>query len=128
MQGKGSKNKGANGEREFASLLVSYGFEARRQGRQFFNMDGSREHQDVEHNVPGIHFEVKRCERVEIEKWIKQAEDEVVNQGEERMPVVAWRRNRKPWRVAMDADDFLFILTDYLRLLEKESQNESLSP
>lgn len=103
-------------------MLTSFGFEARRMGRQFYNMDGSREHQDVEHNVPFLHFEVKRCEKVETEKWIAQATRDAEGG---RLPVVAYRRNKRPWRVVMDGSDFLRIMRLLTILLRKERGAEA---
>lgn len=101
--GKYAKQKGAAGEREFAALLREFGFEGQRQGRQFFRSDG-REHEDVEHNVKGIHFEVKRTkEKLDVPAAFRQARLE----KPDRIPAVAWRANRQPWRIIQDAEDWL---------------------
>jgi hypothetical protein len=52
---------------------------------------------------PDVHWEVKRCERVSIDRWCDQA----ANAARGLTPIVAWRRNRQPWRVAMLLDDYL---------------------
>lgn len=105
---KYNKAKGAQGEREFAALLREYGFIAWRQGKQFFRGEG-REHEDVEHDVPGIHFEVKRTkEKLDIPAAFRQARAE----KPDKVPVVAWRGNRQPWRVIMDAEDWLEIMRE----------------
>ena len=90
-----SRRKGANGERDFRDLLRSHGFTCER--------DGS-ERGDLIHNVPGVHFEVKRCETLALPKWSRQAE---VDAGEGEVPVVAYRKSRQPWRVDLDAEEFL---------------------
>ena len=52
-------------------------------------------------DVPGYAIEVKRAERFRSE-WIEQAERQARELG--RMPVLAWRTNRKPWRVMVMFD------------------------
>lgn len=94
-----SKVKGKVGEREFAEFLRNHGFEARR-GQQF---SGSPESPDVISNIPNIHWEVKRVERLNIEKAMKQA----ITDAGTLQPVVAHRRNLGEWMVTMKAEDFL---------------------
>ncbi len=106
--GKYQKAKGAEGEREFARVLVAHGYTASRGGYQRGSQGTpQRDHDDVKHNVPGIHFEVKRTkERLDVPAAFRQARREKPN----LTPVIAWRSNRQPWRVIMDAEDFLAIL------------------
>lgn len=89
-----SRRKGADAEREFRDVLRSHGFFAERDGR----LDA-----DLAHDVPGVHFEVKRRERLEINEWISQAERDAGG----KTPVVAFRRSRQPWRVIVPADEYL---------------------
>ena len=98
-----SRKKGAVGELEFSKVLKSFGVEARR-GQQF---SGGGDSPDVVHNIPGIHFEVKRVERLDIPAWIEQAQ----NDAGPSLPVVASRRNRGKWIAMIDMDDFLRFLT-----------------
>ena len=95
-----SRAKGARGEREFAAFLRELGAEARR-GQQY---SGSPDSPDVVHNLPGLHFEVKRCERWEPEKWYLQA---VRDAGPDEVPVVAMKKNRGRWLVLLDAEAFV---------------------
>lgn len=108
MDGRASKNKGARGEREFAAKLVEHGIDARRHGKQFYEQDGSREHADVDHNLPHIHFEVKRREKLSVTAALRQAKGE----RPDRMPVVAHRANCEPWKITFLADDILPLLND----------------
>lgn len=108
--GKYHKAKGAQGEREFAALLVSHGRQARRHGIQRGRL-GSEEriHMDVEHDFDGIHFEVKRTkEKLDIPAAFRQARAERPNDT----PAIAWRGNRQPWRIIMDADDLIPLLNE----------------
>lgn len=97
MQGKSSKAKGYRGEVEFRDLLRAHGFYATRE-------KGSLD--DCTHSVPGIHFEVKRREKLDIPAHMRQATE----QAGDRIPVVAFRGNRQPWRVILDADAFLLMV------------------
>ena len=57
-----SRDKGARGEREAASLLREYGYDARR-GQQFSGANGDA---DVV-GLPDIHLEIKRVEKLNID-------------------------------------------------------------
>lgn len=92
------KMKGKGGELEFAELLRSFGFEARR-GQQYSGIEG----RDVVCSLPGVHFEVKRVEKLNIGKAMEQA----MRDANGDFPVVAHRTNRKPWLVTLKAEDFL---------------------
>jgi len=93
-----SKNKGAAGERQFASWLREHwGIEARR-GAQF---KGTPDSPDVITPLP-INFEVKRCERFELWRALDQADADA---GPDQIPVVAHRPSRRPWIFIMYADD-----------------------
>ena len=52
------RQKGAQGEREFATVLKDLGIEARR-GQQF---SGGKDSPDVVADLTGVHFEVKRVQ------------------------------------------------------------------
>lgn len=96
MTGKGSRTKGARGERELAGLIGG-----RRTG-QMQSQTGAPE-ADVE-GLAGHFTEVKRRERVEIEKWCKETE---LSAPDGLVPIVIWRRNHQPWRVTLLLDDYL---------------------
>ena len=66
-----SRDKGARGERELANYLRSFGFDARR-GQQYSGANGDA---DVE-GLPGIHIECKRVEKLDINSWLRQADDD----------------------------------------------------
>lgn len=89
-----SKQKGNRGERELASLLRLYGYDARR-GLQY--QSGQIEADVV--GIPGVHIEVKRVERgLNIYSAWNQSKTDAKN-GE--IPVVIHRRNREPWLVTL---------------------------
>lgn len=100
-RGRGSRNKGANGERELARILrEDYGIEAQR-GKVFY-------HESDLIGLPGIHPEVKRVERLNIHEAIKQAIDEAEKRKDGK-PVVFHRRNRGGWLVTLRLEDFMSI-------------------
>lgn len=57
--------------------------------------------------VEGHALEIKRCERVEIDKWCAQIE---TASKPTDVPCVVWRRSRQPWRIALPFEDFLALV------------------
>ena len=98
--GRRSKNKGKVGEREVVALLRKSGVEARR-GQQY---SGGGDSPDVVHSIEGLHIEVKRTEKFDLEGSMQQARDDAAN---DQIPVVFHRKSRREWVVVIDADDFL---------------------
>ncbi len=102
--GKMSKDKGKRGELEVVALLHKYGFEARR-GQQF---RGGGDSPDVIHTRRGLSVEVKLRETLSLYPALeKAAEDDA-----DKAAIVFHRRNRKPWIVAMYAEDFLELMKE----------------
>lgn len=113
-----SRQKGVNGELEFRDVLRSYGFEAIR-GQQHA---GDADAPDVKHNIPGVHFEVKRKEAGNLYSWLEQATTDAatvwradVSGGNpatagRKIPVVAHKRNYKQWVAILDMKDFIDIM------------------
>ena len=54
--------------------------------------------------MPGVHIECKRVERLNVYEAMAQARRDA-RPGE--TPVVMHRKNRQPWLVTMDIDDWL---------------------
>ena len=98
--GKLSKEKGKVGEREVAALLKQHGFSARR-GQQFA---GGGDSPDVVHDMEGFHIEVKRTEQFNIYAALEQAQRD---KKASEQALVFHRKNRGPWVVVMDAEEFL---------------------
>ena len=120
-----SRAKGARGERQWRDELRANGYAARR-GQQFC---GSPDSPDVVcDSLPWIHFEVKAVERLNVEDAMDQArrdagrseirgsKSEVLADGHHpkpeirKVPVVAHRRNFRPWLVTMEAGTFFRLL------------------
>lgn len=98
--GKSSQRKGAGGERELADLLRGYGYSIERGGTLSFG-----EVPDLV-GLPGVHVECKRVERLNVPEAMRQAvrDSERFQDG---MPVLFHRRNRQPWLVTLQLDDFM---------------------
>ena len=93
-----SREKGKAGEREFAALCREHGFENARRGQQFSGIEGK----DVV-GLEGIHIEVRRVERLNIEEALQQS---IRDSKEDEIPIVAHRRNRESWKITMRAEDW----------------------
>lgn len=100
-----SRNKGARGERELASLLRQHGYDARR-GQQYSGANGDA---DVV-GLPGIHIECKRCEQVRLTDWMSQSKRDA-RSGE--VPTVWHRRSNEEWLITMRAEDFMEIYKEW---------------
>ena len=94
-----SRTKGKRGELEAAHLLKKYGYDARR-GQQY---SGSNGDPDVV-GLPGIHLEVKRVEKLNIDEALEQS---IRDARDEEVPVVMHRKNRTKWKVTMLFDDWI---------------------
>lgn len=106
-----SRAKGAVGERELANILKEYGFDCRR-GQQFCGANGDA---DVV-GLNGIHLEVKRVEKLNIETAMQQSRSDA---RENEVPVVVHRRNRHRWLVTMDLDKWI----ELYKVWENESKD-----
>jgi len=92
-----SRRKGRAAERELEALIADRGIEVDRSL-------GGRHQPYGDIRIPGDAIECRRRERVEIVRWCREHEAEVP--GHIR-PVVAFRTNGEPWRVALPLDDYL---------------------
>ena len=95
-----SRQKGAAGEREFAKELTRLGFPAIRGQQKAGGVDSP----DVKcEALSAYHFEVKRVERLNIDTAYEQA---VRDSAGAKIPVVAHRRNRKPWLITLSLEQW----------------------
>lgn len=95
-----SCQKGKAGEREAAHALEdTLGINARR-GQQF---SGSPDSPDIKTDIPGIHFEIKRVENLNVTKAYEQATRDAGSD----LPVLMHRRNRTPWLITVKLEDWL---------------------
>ena len=98
-----SREKGKRGERQWRDELRANGYDARR-GQQFC---GSAESPDVVCDaLMWIHFEVKAVEKLNI--W--DAMDQACRECGRAVPIVAHKRNFRPWLITMGAETFFQLL------------------
>ncbi len=112
MAGRMSRGKGQRGERELATEITRlFGVEAHR-GRQYH---GGQDAPDVKAAIHGVHWECKRTEGVSVYAAIEQSKRD----AGENLPVVAHRRNNKPWVFCCYMDDLPRLVTKlYLTMVE----------
>lgn len=99
-QGRRSRRRGADGERELANLLTDHGHPCRR-GQQH---RGGGDSPDVV-GLDGVHIECKRVEALNVERAMEQSRRDAEGSGD--LPVVMHRRNYEVWKVTMDLEDWL---------------------
>ena len=105
-KGRMSRNKGASGERELARELSRLlGVDARR-GQQHC---GGPDSPDVKIDIPDLHIECKRTERLRLYEAMEQATEDAskgLDEGQQpKVPVVCHRSNRKPWLLTVRLED-----------------------
>lgn len=98
-----AKAKGKRGELEWAAVCRSHGYGGARRTTQYCGNTGDAS--DVV-GLPGIHQEVKRVERLNVDEAMAQAIHDARMAGNGKLPVVAHRKNGRPWLVTMTAEDW----------------------
>lgn len=99
-----SRTKGATGEREIINLIKPVIERAYAQAgvpMPTVQRNSLQSHLGGS-DIAGLHtvsIEVKRCEVLQVEKWWAQCMRQAT--GENKIPVLAYRKNRQPWRVRM---------------------------
>ncbi len=99
-----SREKGCRGEREAAATLNAVLGTAFRRGVQYA---GGPESPDITGALPGVHFEVKRVERLNVNKAMSQA---IRDSNPDQIPAVMHRTNRNPWLVTLHAENLIRLL------------------
>jgi hypothetical protein len=85
-----SRNKGKRGELEAAKAVTDALGIAARRGQQFSGLEG----EDIVTDLDGVHFEVKRTERLNLYAAMDQA---TMDAGVDDVPVVLHRKNKQQW-------------------------------
>ncbi len=101
------KQKGKRGELEFARLCRANGWNVRRTAQYCGNTGDAA---DVV-GLPGVHVEVKRVERLNIEDAMAQARRDSKKSG--RVPIVAHRKNNREWLITMRAADWFDMFREW---------------
>lgn len=98
--GKAERERGKRGERYVAKRIRErLGIEARR-GVQY---SGGPDSPDVV-GLPGFHIEVKNVNRLDLSKAIDQS---INDAADDERAIVIHHKDRKPWYVTIDFEDFL---------------------
>ena len=106
-----SRDKGARGERELESLLRDQLGDIVSRRRLGQARDGGH---DLD--VGGIVVECKRAQVARWGDWINQ----VRMAASRRRWAIAWRRNRGPWLITMEIDDWCYLMQEAQSLVKKE--------
>ena len=97
-----SRRKGQTGELEFIRRhLLEHWPQARR------NLDQYSEDKRDCVRAGGVHWQIKRTERLALWSAIRQAETEAIGAD---LPVVAFRRNRSGWYCVISASELVALL------------------
>lgn len=97
-----SKLKGKAGELELAKVLRTFGYDCRRSVQ--YNGYAPDGQPDIL-GLPGIHVECKRVEQLNLYKAVQQS---IRDNGDPcALPAVFHRKNRQPWLVTMEIDDWM---------------------
>lgn len=100
-----SSRKGADGERELSAILEAEGFKTQRGGTQSYGTAPDLS------GLPGVHIEVKRVEKLNINEAMDQAARDS-RKFKDGIPAVFHRKNRRPWLVTM-------LFTDWIKLYKE---------
>ena len=100
-----SKKKGNAGERELCAILAEAGAAQRNDQRYIGGIDNP----DISFELAGnrFHVECKRAERFNAYEAMAQAQRDANGHS---TPIVAHRRNRRPWLVVLTLEDFLRLM------------------
>ena len=112
-----SRNKGKRGELEAAKAVnEALGIAARR-GQQFSGLEG----EDIVTDLDGVHFEVKRTERLSIYKAMDQAS---MDAGVNDVPVVLHRKNHEQWLAIVPLTELKTLAERIVNQCNSDTTNE----
>lgn len=98
--GKSQQRKGRTGELEIVKIFQDYGIKAKAGDAASFGRTP-----DVV-NIPGIHPEIKRVEKLNVPVAMEQAVKDS-EKFEDGVPVLFHRRNRHGWLCTMRMSDWI---------------------
>lgn len=104
-----SKQKGKKGELELSHKLQDYGFDTRRTSQYCGNTGDAS---DIV-GLSGIHCEVKRVEKLNIQDAMSQAIHDSAESGHGDFPTVFHRKNHCDWLVTMRLDDWIQLYREW---------------
>lgn len=110
--GAKSQRKGRGAELELARILQNCGYDV--QPGQAVSFGDTP---DLS-GLPGIHIECKRAETLRLSEWMDQARHDA-DKFHDGLPAVFWRRNRCPWLVVMQLEDWLCLYSQFTKMRTK---------
>lgn len=113
-----SREKGKRGELDAAHTLKKYGYDTRR-SQQYAGINSDA---DVV-GLPGIHIEVKRVEKLNIETAMAQS---IRDARENEIPIVMHRKNRTAWLVTMPIEEWMKLYQAWEKEYERIHKDPSL--
>lgn len=96
-----SRDKHTRGHREFAKLCREQGFAAVQCIHGRLDSRG----------LPGLSVSIRRTERLRMEEALARAAAE----ADGKLPILAHRSSRQPWRITMDTDTFFLLYRAFMR-------------
>lgn len=103
--GARARNRGARGEREVVELLKACGWPRSRRNL-LRDVMGRQERGDIAGGPPGVSFEVKFVEKLNLPSAWRQC----VQAAGSDLPVVVHRSNGQPWLCTLPADELFALL------------------
>lgn len=97
----GAKQKGANGERELAELLMGWATEIGVELDLLRNLEQVRSGGHDLIGCPGLSIECKRVETLAVHTWWGQCTRQAATVGAQ--PLLCYRQNRKAWQFVTSA-------------------------
>lgn len=116
--GRYSTVKGRNGEKEVQRFFKEHGYNLERGGTRSYG-----ERPDL-FGLPFIHLEVKRCERVEMPKWLAQARRDALR-FKDGCPVVIHRRSNEDWFATMPLSAWIKLYDAYSKERDINEDNNN---
>lgn len=117
-----AKAKGARIELQWRDECRKHGFAQVQRGGQLPFQKGSQLADVI--GLPCVHLEIKGVEKLNVLQAVEQAEKDCQANG--RLPILAHKKNRKPWLVTMRADDFFSLYGAWLKQQPAENVDRSL--
>lgn len=98
--GKPSQAKGRRAELELAKIFQAHGYDVKPGEPVGFGAEPDLM------GLENVHIEVKRCEVLRLSDWLDQARRDA-DRFHDGLPTVIHRRNRSPWLVTMELQDWI---------------------
>lgn len=109
-----SQEKHLRGHQDFAAACRTYGFGAVHCRKGKLDCRG----------LPGLSVSIRRTERLRMDTAMAQASAE----AQDKLPILAHRGNRQPWRITMDLDTFFLLYRAFIRTPPHDPEEPEAEP